>query len=183
MARKNLVFKDLHFQEINYHLLNANNDKELFKAIVNAPFMYKLEVTELSLGIIVLLLVNKQDKTIDRIALSDNELAEGSKQMSAKKFEEIKIPISYHQNIIAKSIKSNKYSSTTDWYFLFTPELSREEARFNQAGGGIGFSAVFPFKARDGGALIFSYYQYQDDMGSAQYDFMKKYTKLAASLL
>jgi hypothetical protein len=170
-------------KSVEKELKSYKDDGELFRKIVNCPLNFKLEVADLSLGIIVLLLVSRDKKTIDRIALSDNELAEGTKKMSAKKFEDIKIPVGFDDNIIAKAISRGKPYSTTDWQYLFIPNLTPQEARFNQAGGSIGFSAVFPFKARQGGALIFSYYQYQENIGAAQYTFMEKYTKLVSDAL
>lgn len=178
-----IIFSQPDYRNFAEQFKGAKNNKELYKLIVNTPFVYKLAVTKLSLGIMVLLLVNKKQDTIDRIALSDNELAEATKAISAKPFEDIKIPLDNKENIISRVIKTGKPHSTVDWRFLFIPELTAQEARFNQAAGGIGFSAVFPLKARDGGALIYSYYQYQEDIGKEQYDFMKKYTKVVNSSL
>jgi hypothetical protein len=72
---------------------------------------------------------------------------------------------------------------TTDWHFLFTPALRSEEARINKANAGIAYSAVHPLKSRDGGALIFSYYQYKQGVGKAQHDFMQAYAALVDDAL
>lgn len=176
-------------QQIDYTdlasvLAQPKNDPELFHAIVNAPFKYKVNLTSMSLGIIVLLLVNKTTGTIDRIALSDNELAKKTKRRSAKKFEEIKIPVGYPENIIAQAIETGEPRGTADWQYMFVPELSAQDARFNQIEGGIGYSAVYPLiGARDGGAMIFSYYQYPERIHTPQEEFMKKYSQLAAERL
>jgi len=137
----------------------ASDDKSLFQAIVNAPFSDPLLAAKLFLGIVVFLLVNKKDGTIDRVALSQTELAEYTKKMSVKRFEDIRIPLDDPKNILAKAIRTGKPQETTDWQYLFTPELTAEEARLNQAGGGIAYSAVYPLVgARDGGAMIFSWF-------------------------
>jgi hypothetical protein len=166
------------FQLLENELLDSKSDYYLFKKIVNAPFEHKWQMVHLCLGIIVLLLVNKKAKTIDRVALSGTDLAEGTKRMSAKRFQDIKIPIGYKDNIIARAIMTGRAQRTTDFKDLFVPELTPQEARFNQAGGSIAYSAVFPFEARDGGALIYSYYCPADEMTNDHIDFMKKYTKV-----
>jgi hypothetical protein len=176
--------RDFDYPAIEKALLVTDTDTELFTVIVNTPFTYKVKTTFLGLGILVLLLANKNNGTIDRIALSNNELAEGTKYMSVKKFEDIRIPLDYTRNIIAKAIKTGKWQSTTDWRYLFEPELSPEEARLNQAGGGIACSVVYPLiGARDGGAMIFSYYKRANEIGDDQHEFMQKYSSLAAQSL
>lgn len=177
-------FTGIDFDELEEALHTAKGDSELFDTIVNAPFKYRVQTSLLSLGIIVLLLVNRKTQTIDRIALTDNELAEMAKRRSIKKFEEIKIPLGHSENIIAKTIETEEPQSSNDWKYLFMPELTEEAARFNQADSGISFSAVYPLLgARDGGALIFSYYQYGYTINQDQKDFMSRYAQLAARSL
>ena len=104
--------------------------------------------------------------------------------VSYVKFEEIKIPADYHNgNIIAKAIQTGKPQDTTDWKFLFEPALTPEQARINQASAGIAYSAVYPFTARGGGAMIFSYYQYASEIGEPQRKFMSEYIKLVEQKL
>lgn len=165
-------------------LSKPKNDKRLFQAVVDAPFQNKQKVTGMGLGIVVLLLVNKETNTVDRIALSDTYHAIGAVKMTEKPFRNIKIPVSYDQNIIIKAIKTGKPQETEDWKYLFIPDLSPESARFNQAGADIKWSAVYPLiGARDGGALIFSYYHSPADATTAHHSFMQAYSSLAASRL
>lgn len=160
-------------------LSEAPSDQELFNQIVNAPFTtHKVETALLFLGIVVLLLVNKKTRQIDRIALSSTELAARTTDVSAKPFNKIKIDLDEPENIIAAAVRSGEMHDTTDWNFLFKPALTAQEARFNQANAGIAYSAVYPFSARDGGALIFSYFQYKDLVGQEQHNFMEAYAKL-----
>jgi len=165
-------------------LANTSSDSELFTTIVNCPFdSHRVETTLLFLGIIVLLQVNKQTGQIDRVALSSTEMAERTTEVSAVPFNDIKIDLDESENIIAAAIRSNEMHDTTDWNFLFTPALSPDEARINQANAGIAYSAVHPLMSRDGGALIFSYYQYKQGVGKTQHDFMRAYTKLVDDAL
>jgi hypothetical protein len=184
MKSKQVHSKDIDYTKLKKLLKDATEDAQLFHAIVNAPFQQKAEMALMSLGIIVLLFVNKESGTIDRVAISDNELAKRTRRMSAKRFEDIRIPLTHQENIIARAIATGEPQGTSDWQYLFTPELSPQDARFNQVEGGIGFSVVYPLKnARDGGALIFSYYQYPERVGSDQELFMKAYSELVARRL
>lgn len=154
------------------------DDSELFRTIVNAPFEFKLETAFLFLGIIVLLQVDTETGTIDRIALSNTELAKNTTDVSFVEFSKIKIPIDYLDNILAKAISTKKPQDTTDWEQLFVPVMTGEQARINQASAGISYSAVYPLKSREGGAMIFSYFQYSSNVGKAQHDFMEGYSQL-----
>lgn len=166
------------YQYLNSLLSNAKTDEELYRLIVDAPFkQYKIQTTFLFLGIIVLLLVDaKNKKVIRRIALSQTDFAERTLDVSVIPFEKIKIRLNDQQNIISAAIREGTMQDTTDWKYLFTPALSPENARINQANAGIAYSAVYPFTAGNGGALIFSFYQYKDLIDDVQKDFMKKYT-------
>jgi hypothetical protein len=172
-----------HLKSIETILDSAKGDEALFEAIVNAPFNDKATATLLGLGILVLLLVNNKTKTIDRIALSRTGPAEGAVEMSPKPFKAIKIPVNHADNIIAKAIKSGQYQATSDWQYLFVPDLTPPQARFNQAGAGIACSVVYPLKARAGGALIFSYYIYPDQISRSHQAFMHRYAEAVAARL
>lgn len=155
------------------------HSENLYQTIVDAPFIDKLKAVQLDLGIVVLLIANKQTNTIDRIALSNTELAKGAVKVSKKPFHEIKIPLDNDKNIIAKSIRENKQYQTSDWKALFIPELTPDEARLNQASAGIGCSVVSPFITNDTiGAVIYSFFQPAERITNTHYTFIDKYTKI-----
>lgn len=169
------------FEEITERLHSLKNKTDLFNEIVNLPFEYRVQTTHLFLGIIVLLLVNKKKQVIERIALTKNELAEGTIEMSVKPFKEITIPVGFRKNIISKAIADNKPYMTTDWKYLFAPDLTPTQARLNQAGGAIGYSWVYPIEdIKDGGALIFSYFGFPEEDQTEQKNFMAKYSNIVS---
>lgn len=173
-----------HYQELHDRLAACKTKASLYEAIVNAPFQYRVETTRMSLGIIVLLLADKKDGMVHRVALSSTEMAAGTQDVSVKSFKDIKIPLHYERNIIAEVIRTQQPRRTTDWQYLFAPALTPEEARLNQAGGSIACSAVYPLvDVGDGGALIFSYYQYPEYLNEMHEDFMETYTHLVANRL
>jgi hypothetical protein len=174
----------INYDALQHALDEAGDAQALHRAIVDAPFDHKVELALLHLGIIVLLRADKSDGMIHRIALSNTEFAKGTTDFSVKRFEDIKIPIDYAGNSIAKAIRTGKPQLTTDWQYLFAPALTPEEARFNQAGGAIACSVAYPLVGvGDGGALIYSYYQYPEKMGSDQRGFMKTYSGMVAKAL
>jgi hypothetical protein len=176
---------EIDYVKLQQQLEQTSNDSDLFETIVNAPMdNFKVATTFLFLGIIVFLLVDKEAGTIDRVALSKTPLAQATRDVSVKKFEEIKIPLNHSENIISKAISTGKPQKATDWKYLFTPDLTPQQARINQASAGIALSAVYPLiGARDGGALIFSYFQYPDMIGKDQEKFMEIYSQLVTESL
>jgi hypothetical protein len=157
--------------------------QQLYHAIVDAPFHDPLSATYLDLGIIVLLLVSEDGKTIDRIALSNTVQAAEATRTSEKPFHDIKIPARYEKNIIAKAISTGKMQQTEDWKDLFVPALTPESARFNQATAGIARSLVFPIKVQPkGGAMIFSLFEIPESMADLD-KFIRTYTQLVSKAL
>lgn len=175
------------FLSITHSLDETRTRKALYKAIVNTPFSNKLHATELGLGIVVLLLVNEKRKTLDRIALSETERAHGAVEISAKPFHEILIPLDHKENLLITALDTLEPQLTEDWAHLFAPELTPEEARFNQAGAGIACSIIYPlvpFASRSAcGALIFSYFEPLTSIGPSHHAFMKAYADTAVAKL
>jgi hypothetical protein len=181
---KAFLLSTAYMLELRTILAHAKGDQKLFKAIVDAPFNTHAKGRPLGLSIVVLLLVNKSKKSVQRIALADTESAKGAIEFSVKPFHQIEIPLSDKRNAIVKAIKSNEPQVVADWQYLFTPALSAEEARFNQAGAGIATSVVYPLDgARDGGALIFSYVINADDISKQYHHFMKHYAQIVSRRL
>jgi hypothetical protein len=111
-------------------------------------------------------------------------MAEGTVRISSKKFEDIKIPIGYPENIIARAIQTGEPQMTEDWRYLFTPALSGVQARLNQAGGAIACSYVYPLSFKnDEGAMIFSFYKEPNQIGDAEENFMKSYSEIVSKRL
>jgi hypothetical protein len=175
---------------IDQLLLNLTNDlqkningKQLYKDIVNLPFVDKINMVKIDLGIIVLLLVNKETNTIDRVALSRTDIANLTLQVTTKPFKKIKIPLGHRINAIARAIETNTLQQVSDWHYLFVPELSAKAARLNQSNAGIECSFVMPLMALDGGALIFSFFQPPDHIGDEHIKFIKSYALLVEKIL
>jgi len=161
---------------------DASTDN-LYQSIVDAPFSDPLMATNLDLGIVVLLLVDADGVTINRIALSNTEQAANAVKTSQVPFNQIKIPLNHHKNIISKAIRTGKQQRTEDWDYLFTPALSPASARFNQATAGIACSIVQPFDCKPhGGAFICSFFQHPRDIKLQEW-FIAHYSELIEEVL
>lgn len=175
------------FISITHSLDDTQDTSTLHSAVVNVPFSDKLRATELGLGIVVLLLVNDNNDTLDRIALSDTEMATGAIEISTKPFHEIRIPLDSEENLLVKAVRTHQYQITEDWADMFIPELSPEEARFNQAGAAIACSVMYPLvsfeDSRSFGAMIFSYFEPMASITEKHHSFMKAYADTVAAKL
>lgn len=175
------------YSSIIHSLDDPIGSDALFQTIVDTPFSDKLHATELGLGIVVLLLADRKTNSLHRIALSNTELASGAVEISAKPFHEIIIPLDYKQNILVKAIDTHQPQQTEDWSVMFAPDLTPEEARFNQAGAGIACSIVYPLLSPDRsqalGAMIFSYFEPLDEIKQPHHTFMKAYADTVAKKL
>lgn len=179
-----LFSEDSYYESYRDSLSVTKNDKQLFNKIVNLPFADKKTSAMLGLGVVVLLLVNKKTRTIDRIALSNTEQAVGAVTYSVKPFKDIKIPLDNRENYLGVAIRTRRPMMTSDWKDMFVPALTPQEARFNQAGAGIACSVIYPLNnARDGGAIIFSFYEPLNRIGQDHHTFMSKYSSLVTKSL
>jgi len=169
--------KDSYFAGLTRQLSASQDKRHLFQTVVDAPFANPVEAARLGLGIVVLLILDKKTHIIHRVALSNTELAKGTTTVSVKKFEDIEVPLDAPDNIIARCIRTGEPEGTADWQYLFTPALTPEEARLNQAAGAIAYSEVHPLTNNNAryGALIFSYFQHPSGADSVQRRFMRFY--------
>lgn len=173
-----------YYKRLTEIISSLQEDIELFEGIVNAPFCDKLHATNFDLGMIVLVLVNKKDQLLDRVAYSKTSPAIDAVKASPKEFSKIRIPLDYTANTTVSAILSNKPQQTSDWAQLLSPVLSKDAARFNQAEAGMDCSYVYPLEsARDGGALIYSFYQAPSEIGATHKNFMERYTSLVSQRL
>lgn len=167
-------------------LLNRPTEqREFYDAVVNIPFIDKRYSTSLGLGFLSLALVNEKRKTIDRIAISATEPAQGAINVTVKAFKDLIIPIDAPDNAVAKAIKTANVVQTNDWYYLLTPVLDESEARINQAGAGIAYSCIYPVVVNKNaiGAIIYQYYITPDRISKKHRHFMKSYTTMVTSRL
>jgi|GEM_PF-771672 len=173
-----------YFKSLSDRLKDANDEKSLKSAVVNAPFQSPATSVAIGLGIVVLLVESPDKKTLNRVALSNTEQAHGATKTSVKRFSDIKIPMKDENNILVKALHTGDWQQTSDWTDLFTPALTSEEAKFNQAGAGIGCSIVYPISTKAGkGALIFSYFIHPSEITKRHHTFMKKYSRMVTKSL
>jgi hypothetical protein len=157
---------------------------QVYSVIVNAPFKNTVDMGLLFLGFIVIYIVDSQTNEIQLKASSSTEEYE----LAVEKFDFE--PKSYHlnfdkdkHNTIVQAIATGKPQSTGDWVTLNRGETPPHVVRINQANSGIACSIIYPFDSVIKGALMYNYYQYQEQIGSPQQAFMERYTELVSTYL
>lgn len=164
-------------------LKKTQTKEDLFQAIVDTPFRHKDVYIPLGLSLMVLALVNDVSGTLDRTALSNTEPAKGAVDYSVMAFHDIKIPLSAKQNMLIKTLTTGRWHQTDDWAHTFTPALTPEEARFNQAGAGVACTIAYPINVGSGAILSFSYFKPLWEIGEEQHIYMKKCVEIAQEAL
>lgn len=179
--------KEIDYSVLSNSLAAATSLDELQHAIVESPFKDPLVAVQLGLGTVVLLKCDYEAGTLNRVAISNNEIAKGAMRVSKIPFHKIKIPLDYTKNILIEAINTNTPQTTSDWKTLFSPILKPAEARINQAAAGVGTSVVYPLRAESSkqpcGALIFSYFEPVYFIQKPHADFMMKYSDLVRKRL
>jgi len=172
---------DDYFAKLKATLENSKSADDLYEQIVNAPFSDPRRTTMLGLGVLTLCLQNKKARTIDRIAMSNTDMAQGARDITVKPFNDLIVPMDYKGNIVVEAIRSGHYQQTSDWHYLLTPVLKPEDSRMNQAGAAIASSFVYPLVGTDPkGAIIFHYFITMDRISNEHHNFMFRYIKLVS---
>lgn len=159
---------------------STQTPEALYEAVANAPFESAVEMAFIFLGFICFYLVDEDQQQIYLAGVSDNDFYHES--VSGYNFDPalFRIQLDDPKNLIARSIRQNGEVRTEDWEDLSRPEAKDGAARINQATAGIGYSIIRPLTGKNRGAVMFSYYQYQDHDDTQSCDFMERYTKLVS---
>lgn len=175
---------EMDLKRLERELAQAKDYEELKRVIVEAPFEQPLAVASLFLCFVVLMTANEKTGVIDRVAITDTELARNTFEVTAVAFEDIKIPLHHPDNILAQTLDDGKPRDTTDWYYTFTPAMTGDQARINQASAGAAYTAVYRLDIPHGGGILsFSYYQYASSIGEQQRKFMSGYAKIVSKAM
>lgn len=140
------------------------------------------ELGYLNLGyrIIVLSLYREDQKSLQRISLSQTSQAQAAVQASTIPFHDILIPIDAKENYCVKAFVEQKHYITHDWKDLLSPPLKPEDARTNQKAAGIKASMIFPVvvKGKSVGTVIFSMVKDYSEVSEMEFDLIKGFTDI-----
>jgi hypothetical protein len=171
------------YKALESKLKSAKSQRGLYRQIANAPFEYEVDMAFLFLGFICFFITDKPGKFIKLAGASDTEHFKMSVQGYNFNPADYKLSLKEDSdNDITKAILTGRPQSNIDWGKLSRRESDPAQARLNQANSGIAFSEVFPLEAHRG-ALMFCFFQYQENIGSEQREFMERYTKLVDASL
>lgn len=161
----------------------SKGDSQLFQAVVDTPFKQKAEAAFLFLGFISFFLA-KPDREVRLAAVSDTEQYHLSVNGYDFKAEDFRLSLDDDaQNDIVLAINTGQPQTTTDWQSVSRQVADKEQVSLNQASGGIAFSATYPLSNPSGGALMYSFFQYEENIGPPQTGFMEKYSRLVSQFI
>jgi hypothetical protein len=171
------------YQQLEAMLSEAKSPAELYLAVADGPFAFKLEMALLFLGFICFYTVDEAAQVIKPGAVSDTEHYHQSIEGYDFKLEDYKIALDDAKNIVALAVRDKTEVCTEDWGLLSRPEAREEVARLNQANSGIAYSLVQPLTGKVRGAMMYNYYTYKENISEQQQEFMDRYTAMASAAI
>lgn len=145
----------------------------------------ELEYMQLGYRIIVLVLLDKTNGVLKRIAISQTEEGKKAVANSPVPFKNIDIPISAKDNLLVKVLETKQPSSTTNWTDILTPAFTNDEAINIQQSIGIKTSLVYPVVSKNEviGVMIFSLVKTQDLVSDEEKDLITGFTDIVGLAL
>ena len=162
-------------------ILNTLDYDKVISKIANT-LLFDAGFINLGYRIIVLTLVDENQRTLNRISLSKTEEAQKTQEVSVVPFHKIEIPLRSEGNILIKAIKNKKSYHTNYWPDLFRPILKDKDAIANQNAAGIKTSLVMPILVRNKsiGALIFSMIKDYSEVSKQELILIKAFTDIVS---
>jgi len=138
-------------------ILSTLEYDELIRKIVDG-MLYELGYLKLGYKIVVLSLVNVNNSTLDRVAISQTEEAKRALQLTPVPFKKIIIPLNHSENLLTKVVQTRKYGTSSKMFDVLMPIMTIEESDSLQQNLGIASIIAFPLISQDKviGVLSFS---------------------------
>lgn len=141
-----------------------------------------VELGHLQLGykIVVLALLDDEEKIIKRISISQTEEAKKALELLPIPFHSIEIPMTAIDNYCVKAVVDGKPQITHDWYNLLLPAYSAEDSKKIQEAVGIKTSLIYPvmYREKAQGVIIFSMVKAHEEITEEERDMIKGFTDI-----
>lgn len=126
---------------------------------------------------IVLTLLDEQNKTLKRIAISNTEAAEKFLKESPIPFNDIIIPLWATENLLVKAVTQKKRFVTDNVSDVFVPALDREWVHTFVESLGIKTSIIYPIIAKEKvlGAIIFTLSKAESNITEEEWVILESY--------
>ncbi|MCL4367090.1 GAF domain-containing sensor histidine kinase [Patescibacteria group bacterium] len=160
-------------------VLNTLDFHQVVETSVNSV-LTELGYLKLGYRIVVLALVNEENETLDRIAISQTDEARKALMVSPVPFKDIIIPLIDTNNLLIKSLQTRTVYSTNDWYQILRPTYKPEDATRVQKAVGIKTSMIYPVvtQGKSIGVIIFSMIKDYRDVSEEEKDVLSGFTDL-----
>ncbi|MFC1647273.1 ATP-binding protein [Patescibacteria group bacterium] len=160
-------------------ILESNNYNDLVKETIDSVFK-ELRRLELGYKLLVLFLVDEEDQKlkIDSITQTDDVMR--ILTSAPIPLEEVHIPIDEDNNVCIKSIKEYKQYSTRNWFDIFRPSYSQEEAQRIQKSASLKTIMVYPinYHGKTKGVLLFNSQRDEEEIKSDEKELLQVYTNI-----
>nr|MBI5455492.1 GAF domain-containing sensor histidine kinase [Candidatus Levybacteria bacterium] len=162
--------------KIEKAVLETVDFEEATKRVVNI-ILTELGFINTGYEVIVLTMLDLQNKTLKRIAISHTESAEKFLTATPISFNDIIIPLWAEQNLSVRAINEKKMFVSTNVSEVLVPALDREWVDNFQTTLGIKTSIVYPIIAKDRvlGTLIFSLSKTESDIKEEEWSILESF--------
>jgi hypothetical protein len=157
-----------------------NDENNLQKVIVNAPFQDKLLCASIDLGIISLMLVDESGMYISCVSMTDNDLAHEAQKVSETTFCDIKIPVYSEDSILSAVILNQSPELSDKWSRFLSSDVKLAQIELSQKAASIESCLAWPLNIPQGGVMLFSFFQPKQNIGKHHYLFAEAYSKFVS---
>jgi signal transduction histidine kinase len=157
-------------------VLETVDFNEATKQVVNI-ILTELGYIKAGYEVIVLTLLDEQNKTLKRIAISNTESAQKFLNATPVPFNDIIIPLWATQNLSVRAISEKKRFVAENVSDILVPAIDREWVDSFQSALGIKSSLVYPIIAKDKvlGTLIFSLSKPESEIKEEEWEILDSF--------
>lgn len=160
-------------------ILDTLDFNQLVQKIVSS-ILGELGHLDLGCSVVLLALVDHEEKALKRISASETEEYRRSLSGTPIPYESLTIPLSETNNFCIKALHDGKPNSTHDWYDILRPTTSLEDARAKQIGAHIKTNLIYPviYHGKTEGVLIFCFTKEADQINEEEKDLIQGFTDI-----
>ena len=173
--------KNLELNERNKTLALLRKIDEIILSTVTDPQQIaqqvaNIVVSELGFKVVVVLLLDKKENVLVRLAISQTEAIKQAEQEFNKSFHGLKTSLTQDSNLIVQAVKERVMKVTHDLFDILTPHFTKEETEKIQEILGVKAALAYPLIVRGEviGAMSVSVGQTEDRLSPYERDLISR---------
>lgn len=170
----------------NFELAQTNRTMSLLQKINEIILSSVTDVKQIALQVVyaiaietefksfTILLLNKQENILERVAVSQTESLAKTEALIGKPLRDSKIPLAYNENLIIKAINEKREYETLNMADVLIPNFSTEDSKKIQETLGIKSTLIYPLIVREEtiGAITVGIGQTKDHLSAYHKDLL-----------